>query len=119
MTCIGATPRRSEVAENIRDLQSRTRQERRRLCRRLVLISLVLRLVRHRQPIERTVDGRDQARRHSRVACRRLQLLMSEQTRAIMLTFYVIESQSAAAPGWLLADDAVRSGRGMRPHPRL
>ena len=50
---------------------------------------------------------------------RRVELAVSERTRAIMLTFYVIESQSAAAPGRLLADDAGRSGRGMRPHPRL
>jgi hypothetical protein len=79
MTCIGATPGRSEVAENIRNLLSRTRQESRRLCRCLVLASLALHLVRDRQPIERTVDSRDQARGDARVARRHLQLLMSEQ----------------------------------------
>ena len=40
VTGIGATPRRPEVAKDIRDLQRGARQQRRRLCRRFDLICI-------------------------------------------------------------------------------
>ena len=84
VTGIGATPRRPEVAKDVRDLQRGARQQRRRLCRRFDLIFLALRLLWRRQLIERALDGRDQPCCNARISCCRLQLLVTERARVIM-----------------------------------
>ena len=127
MAGVGFTPRRPMAAEDIRNLQVRTCHERRASGGRLglvllfdLLLGLVLLGPQRREAVERAHDRRGSC--WWRRACRApscLELGVAQRTRAIMLTFYVIESQSAAAPGRLLADDAGHSGRGMRPHPRL
>src|SRR4029077_9411059 len=79
MAAVGITPSATVIAEDVRDLQRGTRHAWRRLRRylvaRRVLGLLALRPARHRQLIERALDGRDQAGRNARVAGRRLQLL--------------------------------------------
>jgi len=82
MPGIGFTPSRTVITEDVRDLQSWTGHARRWLGRDLAL--LALRLVRHIQSIERALDGRDQAGGNPRVARRRLQLLVAQQSRPIM-----------------------------------
>src|SRR5580693_10243074 len=96
----GATPRGAVVAEDVRNLQSWTLHDPRPLRRRLTPATpsgpltwvLGRRLGKLPQLVERTHDAGDHAGRNTRVARCRLQLVVSERTRAIMLSFYVIES---------------------------
>ena len=83
MAGIGMTPRGPVIAEDVRDLQSRTGH-----CRRL-LDRLVLLLLRdqRRQPVEWAHDLTNDVGGHMRIACRRLQLRMSERTRVTLITF--------------------------------
>jgi hypothetical protein len=100
------------VAEDIRDLRGGTSHERRGLCRRLLL------RCQRREPSQRAHDRADHAGGYLRVERGGIELGMSERTRAIMLPFYVIESQSVAERDRLLADDARRSARDKRQCPR-
>src|SRR6202011_188246 len=61
VTDIGATPRRSVVAEDIRDFQHRARHDRGPLRRRLVFPVLLGLLARLRQQVERALDASDHA----------------------------------------------------------
>ena len=83
MAAVGITPSGAVVAEDIRDLQSRS-GHRARLCARLVL-----RLLRHqrRQPVERAHHLADNVGCHLRVAGGGVQLRVSERPRVIMRTF--------------------------------
>ena len=47
----------------------------------------------------------------------RVELLVSERTRAIMRTFYVIEIESSVERNSVLANDAALSARDTRPGP--
>src|SRR6516164_1399078 len=85
--------------------------------RRLLGISPRTLAARHAQAIERALDLGDQPGRNAGVAGRRLQLLVSERTRAIMRTFYVIEIESSAEWDPMLASGATLSARDMRPGP--
>ena len=95
MAGIGLTPCRSVGAENIRDLQLWTCQERRALRGRLalglllgLLFYLLLDLVRvgpqRREAVERAHDLADRVGGDPRVERRRLELGMAERTRVIM-----------------------------------
>src|SRR6266699_3520785 len=87
MAGIGPAPCRSMAAEDIRDLQRRTGQERRALRGR-----------RHRcgETLERARDLSERLDGDVGVERRRIELLMHERPRAIMRTFYVIETESSA-----------------------
>ena len=50
---------------------------------------------------------------------RRVELFVSERTRAIMRTFYVIEIEGSAERDWMLANGARLSARDTRPGPPL
>src|ERR1700758_651589 len=86
--------------------------------RRLLPVPLCTPAARRTQTLQGALDLGNQSDRHATITGRRLGLGMSERTRAIMLTFYVIESQSAAEPDRLLADDGRRSARDKRQCPR-
>jgi hypothetical protein len=93
---IGRTPRRPVVAQDIRDLQRWTSHRRGRLGGRRLgagRLAVLLRgfllwlfglLVRLRQQIERARDVGDHAGGDPRVARRRLQFVVPEQSRFIM-----------------------------------
>src|SRR5262249_13723784 len=82
--------------------------------RRLLGVSPRTLAARHAQAIERALDLGDQPGRNTGVAGRRLQLLVSERTRAIMLTFYAIETEGSVAKDPKLAG-AARAFRDTRP----
>src|SRR5260370_1183400 len=84
---IGAPPCRPMAAEDIRDLQYRTGHRRRPLRRRLLGL-----LARLREQVERALDGRDHAGGDAGVARRGVELLVTQQPRGIMRSFYVIET---------------------------
>src|SRR5690606_14927042 len=69
---IGITPRRTVLAEDIRELQVRA-HEAKPLCRSTVLLLWL------RQMFQRALDLRDHAGRDARVARRRLQFVVAEQ----------------------------------------
>ena len=79
MTTIGVTPAKSVIAENVRDLQSKTGHGPALLRRRSLLAALLALAARLAQVVERTDDVRDHAGGDPRIARRRLQLRMSEQ----------------------------------------
>jgi len=87
MAAIGLTPSGAVIAEDVGDLQIRTGRRRRRLTSGLLgLFGLgasapgsILDVVRHVEAIEHALDRGDQPGRDPRVACRRLQLLVTEQ----------------------------------------
>src|SRR6201998_3849365 len=92
VSAVGFTPSGTVVAENIRDLQSWPAHVGGAYAAGLGLCSLPRPLVRAGQLRERTLDGGDPTCGHTCVARRRVQLGMPEQTRALMRTFYVIET---------------------------
>ena len=113
VTAVGFTPSGTVVAEDVRDLQGCTSHaggaSRRRLGCPPPLAALA------RQQVEWALDGRDHAGGHTRVARCRVELVVTEQPRAIMRTFYVIETETSAAQDLMVADAAARSARGTRP----
>ena len=113
MTSVGLTPRRSEVAEDIRDFESGT-DHACRLCRRIRPFA-----GQRCETIEWAHDRTDHVGGHVRVELGRVDLGVSERSRSIMRSFYVIESQSPAEQDWLLAGAARHSAHDTRQHPRL
>ena len=79
VTDIGTTPRRSVVAEDIRDLQHRARHDRGPLRRRLVFPVLLGLLARLRQQVERALDASDHAGGDAGVARCRVQFVVPQQ----------------------------------------
>src|SRR5215467_13865725 len=67
------------------------------------------------QKVERAGHLADRADGDAGVERRRVEFLMSQRTRAIMRTFYVIEIQSSAERDWMLANGAAVSARDRRP----
>jgi hypothetical protein len=80
---IGSTPCRPVVAEDIRDLQLRTGHDRGQLRRRLHFLAVPLSfsgpLLWARQLVERALDGGDHAGGNARVACRRVQFVVTQK----------------------------------------
>ena len=70
-----------------------------------------------RKPVERAGDRSDRGVGNARVESRRVELLVSEQPRAIMRTFYVIEIESSPERDSMLANDAALFVRDTRPGP--
>jgi hypothetical protein len=83
---VGSTPRRSVAAENIRDLQRRAGHASPASGRRLALLQL------RGDVIERADDLADRFGGNPCVERRRVKLGVTERPRAIMRTFYVIET---------------------------
>ena len=108
MAGIGDAPCRPVIAEDVRDLQRGTGQARRGLRGRL-----------HRRDelLEWAGDLAQRFEGDAGVERRRIEFLVSERTRAIMRTFYVIEIESSAEQDWMLANDAVVSARDTQPDP--
>jgi hypothetical protein len=79
VTDIGTPPRRSVVAEDIRDLQHRARHDRGPLRRRLVFAVLLGLLARLRQQVERALDASDHAGGDAGVARCRVQFVVPQQ----------------------------------------
>ena len=79
VTDIGTTPRRSVVAEDIRELQHRARHDRGPLRRRLVFPVLLGLLARLRQQVERALDASDHAGGDAGVARCRVQFVVPQQ----------------------------------------
>ena len=69
------------------------------------------------EPVERAGHGADRGIGNARVEGRGVELGMTERTRAIMRTFYVIEIESSAERGSMLAKGATASARDTRPRP--
>ena len=69
------------------------------------------------QEVERACHLADRADGDAGVERRRVELLVSERTRAIMRTFYVIETESSAERDPMLASGATLSARDTRPGP--
>ena len=78
MARIGFTPSGPVVAEDVRNLQNWTGHQRRALCGRLVLLGL------ETEMLQRAHDRADGVGGDARVERRRVELRMSEQSRAIM-----------------------------------
>ena len=83
MAGIGNAPRRSMIAEDVRDLERGTGQGRR---------GLRGWLERRDEVLEWAGDLAKRLERDTSVERRRVELLVSEQPRAIMRTFYVTET---------------------------
>jgi len=75
-------------------------------------------LVRAAKLRERTLDGGDPTCGHTCVARRRVQLGMPKRTRAIMLTFYVIETEGSVAKDSMLAGAVRAFVRDTRSSPQ-
>src|ERR1700704_1364706 len=84
VAAVGLTPSRTMVAENVRDLQSWSSHGRRLWRRGLLPISPRAPAARRAQAIERALDLGNQSSRHATIAGRRLELVVSEQSRFIM-----------------------------------
>ena len=69
------------------------------------------------QKIERAGHLAERGDGDAGVKRRRVELFVSERTRAIMRTFYVIEIESSAARDAMLANDAALSARDARRGP--
>ena len=113
MAAVGFAPSGTVIAENIRDLQHWPGHGG-GLGGRHALLPWPLRLA-----AERACDGGNPAGGNARVARRRIELVVAERPRVIMLTFYVIEIESSAGQDRLLADAAGHSARDKRQYPRL
>ena len=111
MTGIGGTPRRSVVAEDIRNLQRWTGHDRRSLRRRLVLPALHGLLARLRQQIERARD-----------AGLRYTLLIADLTRSESVDMVVKLAESHESLYWAAGVDphqaASSVGSGFCASPR-
>ena len=82
--------------------------------RRLLGVSLRTLAARHAQAIKRALDLGDQPGGDAGVERRRVEFLMSQRTRAIMLTFYAIETEASVAKDPMLAG-AAKAFRDTRP----
>jgi hypothetical protein len=69
------------------------------------------------QKVERACHLAERVDGDAGVERRRIELLVSERTRAIMRTFYVIEIESSAERDSMLANGATVSARDTRPDP--
>jgi hypothetical protein len=69
------------------------------------------------QEVERARHLADRADGDAGVERRRVELLVSQQPRAIMRTFYVIEIESSPERDPMLANDAALFVRDTRPGP--
>jgi len=69
------------------------------------------------QEVERARHLADRADGDASVERGRVELLVSERTRDIMRTFYVIEIESSVERNSVLANDAALSVRDTRPGP--
>jgi len=94
MAGVGFTPRRSMAAEDIRNLQVRTCQERRASGGRLglgplfdLLLGLVLLGPQRREAVERAHDLADRVGGNACVERRRVQLGVTQRTRVTLITF--------------------------------
>ena len=83
MTGVGDAPRRSVIAEDVRDLERGTRQQRR---------GLRGRLDRRDEVLEWAGDLAERLESDTSVKRGGVELLVSERPRAIMRTFYVTET---------------------------
>ena len=111
MSGIGAAPVGSMAMKDVGDLQPRAAHG-----RRLHSGSRPP----HRQrcePVERAGYGSDRGIGDTGVKRRGVELGVTQRTRAIMLTFYVIEIESSAERNSVLANDAALSARDTRPGP--
>ena len=79
MAAVGLAPSRTVVAEDVRDLQSRSSHNRRLLRRRPLGVSPGRLAARRAQARERALDLGDESCRHAGVASRRVELFVSEQ----------------------------------------
>ena len=113
VAAVGVTPRGPVAAEDVRDLQSwaghagplrRWRSD----------CSL---WYERREPVQRTHDFANEVGGDLGVARRGVELGMPERTRAIMRTFYVIETEGSAEQDSMLAGGATLSARDTRPGP--
>jgi hypothetical protein len=75
------------------------------------------RLDRRDEVLEWAGDLAKRLERDTSVERRRVELLVSEQPRAIMRTFYVIEIESSPERDSMLANDAALFVRDTRPGP--
>ena len=91
MTAIGVTPTGAVVAEYIRDLQNWPGHD--GGLGGLTLLPRPLFLA-----AERARDARDPARSDAGVARCRIELVVAQRPRVIMLTFYVIEIEGSVEP---------------------
>ena len=87
MAPVGLAPSGTVVAEDVRDLQSRSSHNRRLLRRRRLGVSPRRLAARLAQARERALDFGDESCRHAGVASRRVELLVPKRTRVIMRTF--------------------------------
>ena len=69
------------------------------------------------QKVERACHLAERADGDAGVERRRIELLVSERTRGIMRTFYVIEIESSAEWDWMVANGATVSARNARRGP--
>ena len=109
MAAVGLTPSATVIAENIRDLQHWPRHDS-GLSGLGLLRPLPL-------PAERARNARDPARGDARVARCRVELVVAQRPRVIMLTFYVIEIEGSVEWDQLLADAAGDSAREIPRYP--
>ena len=109
---VGMAPRGPVAAEDVRDLQSWPGHA--GPLRRWSDYSL---WYERREPVQRAHDLANEVGGHLGVARRRVELGMPEQPRAIMRTFYVIETESCADRNSMLASGATPSARDTQPGP--
>ncbi len=110
VAAVDVTPSGPVVTEDIRDLQRRARHG--ASAGRPALLELGCDM------LQRAPDLADYLGGDTGIERRGIELGVAERTRAIVLPFYVIESQSAAEQDRVLADDARRSARDKRQCPR-
>jgi len=111
MSGIGAAPVGSMAMKDVGDLQPRAAHG-----RRLDFGSRPP-FDQRCQPVERAGYGSDRGIGDTGVKRRGVELGVTQRTRAIMLTFYVIEIESSAERNSVLANDAALSARDTRPGP--
>ena len=97
VTDIGSTPRRPVIAEDIRDLQLRTKHYRGRLGRQPVRLAPPARLARLRQPIERALDGGNHTGCDPHVARCRVQFFVTQERLDLSDVDAVIEEMGREA----------------------
>ena len=109
MSGIGSTPVGSMAMEDVCDLQPRAAHR-----PRLGLGSRPP-FGQCYEPVEWAHYGPDRGVGNASVKRRCVELGVTQRTRAIMRTFYVIEIQSSAERDWMLANGAAVSARDRRP----
>ena len=111
MSGIGPSPVGPMAMKDICNLQLRAVHRRRLGLGSLPLVDQGCELV------ERAGDGPDRRTGNAGVKCRGVELGVAERTRAIMRTFYVIETRGSAEQDLILAGGATLSARDTRPGP--